>query len=344
MSFFKKFLTLESFSLTSVLFLVTPLINLAIPFFPISPVPSVKSLNHSFNIFINLGFISLLIINFSFSITFLLKMIFSFGFKFEFKLSSNFIINSYKESLLLLSSILSFSIKLFFFICFKYLSEKEKVKVSGGKLYILNIRNFNSLIVVFPNNKYFLISSSIFLFIFSFNTKGRWIKQFLSKDKCDLGLNKQFFSDSFIIKFNKIIHLLIISGVELSSFIIVLNFSSNFSKFLFLYILKIILIAVERTFFPSILKIIFHNLSSPSRLSISSTSISSYTISLSLSVLVSFTFILSLFISKNKAINNFICSIVISVWFFFDNNSNSSFRIFSFLLIESSLIFLLSVI
>ena len=105
------------------------------------------------------------------------------------------------------------------------MSVKVNEIFSGGKLYNLDINIFKSLIFVFPNNKNFLISSFSSLGFFSLSFKGRLIKQFLSNDKWDLGLNKQFFSDSIIIIFNKIKHLSIVSGGVFSSFIKLIHFS-----------------------------------------------------------------------------------------------------------------------
>ena len=149
----------------------------------------------------------------------------------------------------------------------------------------------------------------------------------------------QFFSDSIIINFSKSMHFSIISDLAFSSFIRLLHFSSSFSIYLFLYIWKIILIATEMTFSSLIWKIIFHNLSKPVKPSIFSTSIISYSISLLLSSsFFIFNFIFSLFISKNKALNNFNCSAVISEFLFSEINSNNSSLIFSFLIIVSAFI------
>ena len=136
-------------------------------------------------------------------------------------------------------------------------------------------------------------------------------------------------------------HFSIASGVAFSSFIKSLHFSNNFSIYSFLYIWKTILMAIERIFSSFILKIIFHNLSNPVNSSIFLTSIISYSASLFLSSfsIFSFIFIFSLFISKNKAINSFICSGVISLCLFSEIISNKSFLIFSFLAIVLALIF-----
>ena len=78
------------------------------PALSIFSLPSVNSENHSLIIFFSFGFISPSISNFACFFAFILKTIFSFGFKSDFILGFLSTINSYRELLLLLSSMSSF--------------------------------------------------------------------------------------------------------------------------------------------------------------------------------------------------------------------------------------------
>jgi hypothetical protein len=78
--------------------------------------------------------------------------------------------------------------------------------IKGDILYNLDINIFKSLKLVLPINKYFSVSS-LSIVLFPGKSKGRFIRQFLIRDKWDFGLNKQFFSDSIIINLSIVIHL-----------------------------------------------------------------------------------------------------------------------------------------
>ena len=158
-SSFKNDITLESEADTGDFLNVTPWINLAVASASIFIVPSVKRLNHSFNISFNLGFILPLINNFSSSGFFIENIIFSFG----NKLASLalLIINSYTDLILSLSFkeiFLLFSFDSFVEVLLLIKStnffDKENDIVLGGISYILEIIIFISIKLLFPKMIY----------------------------------------------------------------------------------------------------------------------------------------------------------------------------------------------
>ena len=184
--------------------------------------------------------------------------------------------------------------------------------------------------MVFPKRVNLSLSSFDFFSLLSVVISiGKWIKQFFIKDKCDLGVNKIFFSDSIIINFINVIYFLnILFSIFswFSLFIKELHFSRSLSMLSFLYIWYNILIPKDKTFSSEIWKIIFHNLSNPINSSIFFISFIFWSL---FSSFFSSKIIFSLFISKNNAINNFNCSKVISLLLFSEINSIISCLIFS---------------
>ena len=309
-------------------------------------VPWVNSLNQFFNNFVNFGFISPSINNFSSSGFLLENIILSFGNKFELIFSSFWIIDSYKEILLYSSSIFisdfSFSFE-FFFKNFENFFENENSTLSVGIPYKFETIIFILLKFVFPRRVIFSLSSFDFKLLLDDISIGKLIKQFLIRDKWDFGVNKIFFSDSIIINFIKVIYfsinLLSLFSSFFSWFIKELHFSNNLSKLSFLYIWYNILIPKDKIFSSEIWKTIFHNLSMPINSSIFFISLIFCSLSLSW---FSSKIIFSLFISKNKAMNNFNCSKVISFLLFSEINSNTSCLIFSLCSFDTLAIFVLS--
>ena len=212
-----------------------------------------------------------------------------------------------------------------------------------GISYKFDTSTFILLKLVFPKRIILSLSSFIFIFFSDFISIGKLIKHFLIKDKWDFGVNKIFFSESNIINFIKVIYfsinLLSIFSTFFFWLIKELHFSNNLSKLTFLYIWYNILIPKAKTFSSEIWKIIFHNLSNPVNSSIFAISLIFCTLLSSFSSKIIF----SLFISKNKAMNNLNCSKVISFLLSSEINSIISCLIFSLCSDEIFIICVLSV-